>query len=124
TGLLDWTAARRAEGLTIGWDRYNVTGFPFLLRVTIEQPVFSQNAAEPGVSARAPVLIGEARPWALGTWRIAAHEGARLTVQPGPARPAITVDAATLDGTVIPQEAAGATTNPGTEVKLAADRIA
>src|SRR5260221_7765391 len=87
-GILDWSAARRAEGFTVGWDRYAVSGFPFAVRVTIEQPVFGQAGIEPGYTAQAPLLVGEARPWALDRWSVTAVGGGRLAGQPGPARPA------------------------------------
>lgn len=119
-----WRAARRAEGFTVAWDRYVVGGFPFVLRVTIEQPVFGQTGAEPGYEVRGAVLVGEARPWALRHWHIAADAGARLTVQPGPARPAVTIDAASIDGTWAPREDADATKNTGTEIDLTADQLA
>src|SRR3954447_1976854 len=84
-GILDWSAARRAEGFTVGWDRYDVSGFPFALRVTIEKPVFGQSGIEPGYAAQAPLLVGEAPLWALDQWRVTAARGARLAIQPGPA---------------------------------------
>src|SRR5260221_8377731 len=87
-GILDWSAARRAEGFTVGWDRYVVSGFPFVLRVSIEQPVFGQSGIEPGYAAQAPLLVGEARPWALDQWRGTAASRARPPLPPGPARPA------------------------------------
>jgi hypothetical protein len=123
-GILDWSAARRAEGFTIGWDRYAVDGFPFLLRVTLDQPVFGQTRIEPGYAAQAPLLIGEARPWGLDHWRLTAASGVRLAIQPGPARPAITVTANVLAGTVQPGECGGAAGHPGTAVALSVDGIA
>ena len=123
-GILDWSTARRAEGFTVGWDRYAVGGFPFLLRVTIERPIFGQSGIEPGYTAQAPILVGEARPWALDRWRLTATRGARLAIQPGPARPAVTVAANALAGTVQPGEGGDAASRPGTAVALSADGIA
>src|SRR6266851_88608 len=123
-GILDWSAARRAEGFTVGWDRYVVSGFPFVLRVSIEQPVFGQSGIEPGYAAQAPLLVGEARPWALDQWRVTAAYGARLAIQPGPARPAVTITAAALAGTVQPRQDGDTASHPGTAVTLAIDRIA
>jgi hypothetical protein len=123
-GILDWSAARRAEGFTVGWDRYDVSGFPFALRVTIEKPVFGQSGIEPGYAAQAPLLVGEAPLWALDQWRVTAARGARLAIQPGPARPAIAVTASGLAGTVRPGRVGDATSNPGTAVALSADNIA
>jgi hypothetical protein len=124
SGILDWSAARRAEGFTVGWDRYVISGFPFLLRVAIEQPVFGQTGVEPGYAAQAPLLVGEARPWALDRWYLTAASGARLAIQPGPVRPAITVTANALAGTVRPAESDDAASHPGTAVALSADGVA
>jgi hypothetical protein len=118
------SAAPPAEGFTIGWDRYEVSGFPLALRVTIEQPVFGQSSIEPGYEGHAPLLVGEARPWALERWRFTAARGAQLTIQPGPARPAITVEATALSGTVQPRQNDPTASNPGTDVTLVADTIA
>jgi len=122
-GLLDWSAARRSEGYTIGWDRTEVGGFPFALRVTIEKPIFGQSRIEPGYEARGELLVGEARPWALGQWHISAAQGGTLAIQPGPERPAIDVVAAALDGTVMPGQDGDAAMNAGADVTLAADRL-
>jgi len=122
-GILDWSAARRSAGFTIGWDRYEVTGFPLALRVTVEQPIFGQSGVEPGYEARAPLLVAEARPWALDHWRVAAEPGITLQVQPGPARPAITIDAAALAGTVMPRVGDDAARNPGADITLAASGL-
>jgi hypothetical protein len=123
-GILDWSMARRAEGYTVGWDRYDVSGFPFALRVTIDRPVFGQTSIEPGYAAQAPVLLGEARPWALDQWRVTAPRGARLAIQPGPARPAVTITAAALAGTVQPGQVDDAANHPGTAVALSAENLA
>lgn len=122
-GLLDWSAARRSEGYTIGWDRTEVGGFPFALRVTIEKPIFGQSRIEPGYEARGELLVGEARPWALGQWHISAAQGGTLAIQPGPERPAIDVAAASLDGTVMPGQDGDAAMNAGADVTLAAERL-
>jgi hypothetical protein len=123
-GILDWSTARRAEGFTVGWDRYDVSGFPFALRVTIDQPVLSQSGTEPGYAAQAPLLVGEARPWALEQWHVTAERGARLAIEPGPARPAITIAAGALSGAVRPGRIDGAAGHPGTAVTLSADNLA
>jgi hypothetical protein len=123
-GILDWSMARRAEGYTVGWDRYDVSGFPFALRVAIDHPVFGQTGIEPGYAAEAPSLVGEARPWALDTWRVTASRGARLAIQPGPARPAVTLTAAALAGRVAPGQVEGAANHPGTAVALSAENLA
>lgn len=119
----NWAEARRAEGFTIGWDRYAISGFPLTLRVTIEKPVFGRTDAAPGYEARAPLLVGEARPWAFQRWHVMAANGARLSIDPGPARPAVMLQAETLDGTLAPRDDASAAREPGTLVALAADGL-
>ena len=118
----DWAAARRSAGLTVGWDRYAIGGFPLALRVTVERPVLADPTAAPGYEARAPLLVGNARPWSPDDWRLALPEGASLTVQPGPERPALAVSAAALTGRLAPADRLGAP--PGRALTLTADRIA
>src|SRR6266851_3184713 len=122
-GILDWSTARRAEGCTVGWDHYEIGGFPLPLRVTVAHPIFGQSDVEPGYSAHGPRLVAEARPWALDQWRLTAAEGARLDIAPGPARPASTVDAAALIGTLV-RRGDDTARESGAEVTLEAERVA
>jgi hypothetical protein len=121
--LQNWAEARRVEGFTVGWDSYAISGFPFAVRVTIEKPVFGKTDAAPGYEARAPLLVGEAKPWALRHWRITAAEGARLEVEPGTARAAVTVQATKVDVTVAPREDDAASSRPASAVGIAADGL-
>src|SRR5260221_862989 len=113
-GILDWSAARRAEGFTVGWDRYVVSGFPFVLRVSIEQPVFGQSGIEPGYAAQAPLLVGEARPWALDQWRGTAAFRAPLPHPPGPGPPARPLTPAPPAGPGRPRHRCGTAGQPRT----------
>lgn len=122
-GIVDWAAARRAEGITVGWDRYAVTGFPGKLRVTIAAPVFANSAATPGYEARGAVLTGEAWPWSPREWHLAAPQGGKVTIQPGPERAAVTIAAAQLLGTVMVPRDPGASASSGTAVSLAGEQI-
>ncbi|MDP6119882.1 MAG: DUF2125 domain-containing protein [Rhodospirillales bacterium] len=59
----EWAATRRGEGLEVRYARLEMSGFPFMLRVTLEKPgVGAPKAGAPWRwdGARA---IGEARPW-------------------------------------------------------------
>jgi len=122
-GILDWSTARRTEGFTVGWDHYEIGGFPLTLRVTVAHPIFGQSDVEPGYSAHGPRLVAEAQPWALDQWRLTAAEGARLDIAPGPARPATTVDAAALVGTLV-RRGDDTARESGAEVTLEAERVA
>ena len=126
--LQNWAEARRAEGFTVGWDRYEIAGFPLALRITIEKPVFGKTSAAPGYEARAPLLVAEARPWAFRDWHVMAPHGAHLAVEPALARPAAALDAATIDVTTSPHESDpaphdGAPQVPGTLARIVADGI-
>ncbi len=121
--LQGWAQARRSEGFTIGWDRYAIAGFPLELRVSIEKPVFGKVGAAPGYEVRAPSLVAWARPWALERWRFSASAGARLAIEPGPLRPPVRVQAASIDGAVAPRED-GVAGGLGRALTLTADEIA
>jgi hypothetical protein len=119
--LQDWAEARRVEGLKVGWDRYEIAGFPFAIRVTIEQPVYGKGDAAPGFEATAPRLIGTARPWSLRRWRVTAPSGVHLVIEPATARPQLTLDAAALEVTTGPSEPRS---SPGaTAIALAVDGL-
>src|SRR6185369_2663523 len=105
--IQDWAEAQRVKGMRAGWDRYTITGLPFAVRVTFDKPVYGRFDAAPGFEATAPVLVGEARPWALRHWHLTAPEGARLAIEPGAARPPVTLATAQLGATVAPSEDAG-----------------
>lgn len=127
-GLQNWAEARRAEGFTVGWDSYEISGFPAALRITIEKPVFGKASAAPGYEAHAPLLVAEARPWAFREWHVRAPNGGHLAVEPALARPAVALDATTIDVTTAPHEHDPATGDgtpqvPGTLASIVADGI-
>jgi hypothetical protein len=127
-GVQNWAEARRAEGFTVGWDRYTISGFPFALRITVEKPVFGKASAAPGYEAKAPLLVGEARPWAFRQWHVSAANGAALNIEPAQDRPAMKLNVATLDVTTRPQKEdeapeTGAPQAPGTLATIVADRV-
>ncbi|MDB5409698.1 MAG: hypothetical protein JWL84_4610 [Rhodospirillales bacterium] len=117
--IVDWAAARRVEGITVGWDSYAIAGFPGAIRVTIEAPVFSNSTATPGYEARGAQLTGEASPWSPRQWRIEAPQGAQIAIQPGPDRAAVTIAAARLGGTIAPPAQDG----DGMPIALTAEQI-
>jgi hypothetical protein len=120
--LQDWAEARRVEGYTVGWDRYAISGFPGRVHVVIEKPVYGKAAATPGYEARAPVLVGEAWPWAPQRWHVTVPQGARLAVEPAASRSAMTAQLEAADIRVEPREA-DATAPRGIAVAVVADRV-
>jgi hypothetical protein len=121
--IVDWAAARRAEGITVGWDRYAIRGFPGAIHVTIEAPVLGNSAATPGYEVRGKRLTGEAWPWAPHSWRLAAPDGAKVTIQPGPERAAVRLVAARLDGTVTVPRDPGDRASQGTAVAITGEQL-
>jgi hypothetical protein len=67
--------------------------------------LIEQTTIDPGYDLRAPVLVGTAPPWPLTRWRLEASEGIDGELQPGPARPALRLEAARADGEVAPEAA-------------------
>ena len=64
---LAWIEARRAEGYGITFGRFDIEGFPFLLRAIVTDPAVK---APPGRGAwewRGPTARVEARPWSLAS---------------------------------------------------------
>src|SRR5437879_1308409 len=90
-GVLDWAEARRVEGYAAGWDRLDIGGFPFVIRVRLEQPILGQSRDAPAWEARMPALVGEAEPWAPHHWRLTGGEGGRLKIAPSETRPPLTI---------------------------------
>lgn len=103
--VIDWAEARRVEGVTVGWDRLDIGGFPFGYTVRLAKPLIEQTTIDPGYDLRAPVLIGTAPPWSLRHWHLEAPKGIEGELQPGPARPALRLEAERAEGDVTPAEA-------------------
>src|ERR671933_705612 len=80
--VIGWAEACRVEGVTVGWDRLDVGGFPFGFAVRLEKPVLGQTALDPGYDLRAPLLVATATPWSLATWRFEAAQGLEAALQP------------------------------------------
>jgi hypothetical protein len=127
-GIVDWFEARRQEGYSVGADRIAVSGFPFAIRARLDGAVMAQDRAQPGWELRLPVLVGEAMPWSPHRWILAGERGGRFHLDPGPARPSATIEAARLGGLVAPtpsgEPAAGGTTVEitGGDVTIQADQ--
>jgi hypothetical protein len=121
-GIVDWIEARRQEGYSVGTDRIGVSGFPFTIRARLDGAVMAQDRAQPGWELRIPVLVGEALPWSPDRWTLAGERGGRLHLDPGPARPSATIEAARLGGRVAPT-ATGEAAAGGTTVEVTGDDV-
>lgn len=93
--IAGWAEARRAEGYNLRWDGLAVGGFPASFRVTITGARLAGTRPLP-FQARTAILTGEARPWNLRRWHVAAPEGSRIE---GP-NEGDAITAATIDTTV------------------------
>ncbi|MDP6574185.1 MAG: DUF2125 domain-containing protein [Rhodospirillales bacterium] len=58
-----WAEARRGEGLEVRYARLEMSGFPFMLRVTLEKPGLGAPKAGAPWHWDGARAIGEARPW-------------------------------------------------------------
>ena len=80
-----WAEARRGEGLEVRYARLEMSGFPFMIRATLEKPGLGAPQARAPWRWDGARAIGEARPWSprrvriklAGAHRIAwTHRGA------------------------------------------------
>ena len=65
-----WAEARRGDGLEVRYARLEMSGFPFMIRATLEKPVLGAPRAGAPWRWEAARAIGEARPWSPGRVRI------------------------------------------------------
>jgi hypothetical protein len=65
-GLDGWTAARRAEGIDIGWQTRRLTGFPMKLQLRFEEFSVTTEAGGDTWHWRVPEVTAWATPWRLG----------------------------------------------------------
>jgi hypothetical protein len=77
-GLEKWATDHRAQGYDIEWAKASVDGFPLTFRVGL---VDASLARGNSYRVAAPVVSGDAAPWDLSRWRIAAPRGASGTAQ-------------------------------------------
>ena len=71
--------ALKAQGYQASWSGMKVDGWPFRLDLTLTDPRFAEPS---GWAAAAPLLKGEAEPYAPDHWIFAATQGLTLT-RPG-----------------------------------------
>lgn len=81
-GIERWAAARRTEGLQMGWTALAVGGFPFHWRAHLVAPAIARVGPAPGWFWRAGTLTLDWRPWAPRSLGFAAPGTHRLGVDP------------------------------------------
>ena len=72
--VVPWAEARRAQGYTLHWDGFTVSGYPSKFRLSFSGAAVGGTRPLP-FAATAPLLIGEARPWNLQRWGVNAPQG-------------------------------------------------
>ncbi len=104
TGIEQWAADRRAEGLGAEYAAVAVGGFPFRLVAEISAPALVLAGAVPGParpwSWRGPSLIIEARPWALAKVRVKAPGRHRVIAMADGKRRQYDIEAGALAATL------------------------
>ncbi|MGH6988546.1 MAG: DUF2125 domain-containing protein [Stellaceae bacterium] len=79
-GLKAWTTNQRADGYDIAWSEPRITGFPLRFRIVLRHVALARGG--PALyRVTAPLVTGEATPFDLSRWKVAAPGGARGTVQ-------------------------------------------
>lgn len=74
-GVVAWAEARRAEGVTVGYTRLDIGGFPFALRMRVEAPSLSS----PQGKWEAAALTARMRPWSPNRVTVRAPGEHRFT---------------------------------------------
>jgi hypothetical protein len=79
-GLENWAAGRRAQGDEITWAHASIGGFPTAFRIVLTDASLARgNPAAYRIVT--PEVWGEAAPWDLSRWKIAAPRGATGNAQ-------------------------------------------
>jgi hypothetical protein len=102
--VVAWAQTRRAEGVTLVWDRLAVDGYPFVFRVRIDRLLVSDGRGGPPWELRLPELVGTAPAWTLRHWRIEGAQGLSARLAPSDVRQAVIARAARVEGSVEPGE--------------------
>lgn len=102
--VIAWAEARRAEGLTLVWDRLDIGGYPLAFQIRADRLIVSDARGGPPWELRLPELVGTAPAWTLRRWRFAGAQGGSARLAPSDVRPAVIAHAARVDGSVEPGE--------------------
>ncbi len=77
-GLDRWAAERRAQGYALAWTKESVGGFPFAFRIALADASLARGNL---YRVTVPEIAGEASPWDLSRWHVAAPRGGSGTAQ-------------------------------------------
>ncbi|MGH7031738.1 MAG: DUF2125 domain-containing protein [Stellaceae bacterium] len=99
-GVVAWQQSMRARKIDASWRKLRVTGFPFDFRVALEGAALRDRALSPAPQLHLPVLTGNAHPWNLADWRLAAPAGLSAGLAAAGDRPPLRLAARTAEGTV------------------------
>ena len=61
--IVDWSALQRGNGAEVEFQRLRVTGFPFRLIATLDEPSYAEPATLERFAWRADRLVGYLQPW-------------------------------------------------------------
>ena len=76
---LDWVEARRAEGFTLRYTKFELSGFPFMLRGTVDEPGLGRADSRSPWAWQGERLVMQTRPWT--PWRLRLALGGVQTVR-------------------------------------------
>ncbi len=96
TETLAWIEARRAAGFTVSYSKFELSGFPFLLLATIEEPGLGRPDTRAPWVWRAGRLTMKAQPWTPWRLRLALAGAQTVRLADGAGSSAYTGDADTL----------------------------
>ena len=85
-GTLAWIEARQSEGMTVKYARLDIGGFPFALRLHVEEPAIAAPSAPTPWGWEGQALQAEMRPWSPHRFavRAAGEQGLVLTIDGEP----------------------------------------
>ena len=96
-GIEQWAAARRAEGVEVGFSSLRVVGFPLKLEALLSNPALSGSDGTRTWAWRGPLMLLQVRPWSPNRARVRAPGRHRITVMGGAKPLDLAVDAGTLN---------------------------
>ncbi|WP_316978082.1 DUF2125 domain-containing protein [Shumkonia mesophila] len=70
--LLNWAEAQRREGAVVAFERLDIGGFPFHLRLALDKPAYSAPTADAPWGWEAGQVVAEMRPWNLRQFTLRA----------------------------------------------------
>jgi hypothetical protein len=99
-GVVAWRKSIQTRNIDASWRRLHIDGFPFDLRVELQDATLRDRALSPAPELWLPVLTGSARPWNFNVWQLTAPEGLAANLAAASGRPQLKLAAKTGNGTV------------------------